>query len=106
MEVSVMSDPRATGAVVPRERCSYTKPSLDSVLANTPSGVPLVYVDGGSPSPIRRYIAAQAKARGFELIRTEHYLSPNQARNLAISRVTTKYVVFVDNDVLVEPGWL
>lgn len=101
-----MSDSRVTVAVVPRERFSYMKPSLDNVLANTPAGVKLVYVDGGSPSAIKRYVAAQAEKRGFDLIRTDHYLSPNQARNLAVSRVTTKYVVFVDNDVLVESGWL
>jgi GT2 family glycosyltransferase len=101
-----MSDSRVTVAVVPRERFSYTKPSLESIFANTPPGVKLVYVDGGSPPAIRRYLAAQARSRGFDLIRTDHYLSPNQARNRAIARVTTKYVVFVDNDVLVEPGWL
>lgn len=101
-----MSDPRVTVAIVPRERFSYTKASLESILANTPAAVKLVYVDGGSPAAIRRYLAAQAQARGFDLIRTEHYLSPNQARNLAIGHVTTRYVAFVDNDVLVEPGWL
>ena len=30
----------------------------------------------------------------------------NQARNIALERVSTKYVVFVENDVIVEPGWL
>jgi GT2 family glycosyltransferase len=34
------------------------------------------------------------------------YLSPNQARNLGIRQVDTKYVVFLDNDALVAPGWL
>ena len=101
-----MSDSLATVAIIPRERFSFAKTSLESILANTAPGVKLVYVDGGSPSPVKRHLAAQAQQRGFDLIRTDHYLSPNQARNLAIRRVTTKYVVFVDNDVLVEPGWV
>jgi GT2 family glycosyltransferase len=35
-----------------------------------------------------------------------HTSPPNQARNLALDHVTTDFVVFVDNDSLVEPGWL
>ncbi len=37
---------------------------------------------------------------------TEHHISPNQARNLGLKEVKTKYVVFIDNDALVAPGWL
>jgi GT2 family glycosyltransferase len=33
-------------------------------------------------------------------------LSPNQARNLGFALVDTKYTAFVDNDVIVTPGWL
>lgn len=39
-------------------------------------------------------------------LRTGAYLAPNRARNLAAAHVRTPYVVFVDNDVLVAPGWL
>ncbi len=40
------------------------------------------------------------------MIRTDYYLSPNRARNLGLRQVTSKYVVFIDNDVVVSPGWL
>jgi len=40
------------------------------------------------------------------LIRTEGYLTPNHARNLALAQVKSKYVVSLDNDVLVTPGAL
>lgn len=95
-----------TVAVVPRERFSYTRPSLENIYQNTPPPFDLLYVDGGSPAPVRRYLEAESRKRGFHLIRTNHYLSPNQARNLAVQHITTKYAVFVDNDVLVNPGWL
>jgi len=98
--------PQVTIVVVPRERFSYARPSLESILQLTDLPFKLVYVDGGSPAPVRRYLAAQARARGFELIRTEHYLPPNAARNLGLQKVDTPYVVFVDNDVLVSRGWL
>jgi len=44
--------------------------------------------------------------RGFTLLRTEQYLTPNQARNLAFQYVETPYVVFVDNDAIVSENWL
>jgi GT2 family glycosyltransferase len=101
-----MITPPVTIAVVPRERFSYTRPSLESIFENTPPPFELVYVDGGSPPSVSRYLEAQARQRRFRLVRTDHYLSPNRARNLALHHVTSKYVVFVDNDVLVSPGWL
>jgi GT2 family glycosyltransferase len=93
-------------AVVPRERFSFTQRSLESILARTEQPFELVCVDGGSPPHVRDYLARQAAERKFRLIRTEHYLTPNAARNLAIAEVRTKYVVFIDNDALVSPNWL
>ncbi|MCM3870446.1 MAG: glycosyltransferase [Pyrinomonadaceae bacterium] len=95
-----------TIVVVPRERFSYTARSLESIYEHTDIPFSLVYVDGGSPARIKRYLAQQAQRKNFKLIRTERYLSPNQARNLGLKVVQNKYVVFVDNDVLVTPGWL
>jgi GT2 family glycosyltransferase len=95
-----------TIVVVPRERFSYTRESLESIFAYTPIPYKLVYVDGNSPPQMQQYLQAQAQEKGFELIRTDHYLSPNHARNLGLTNVDTKYVVFVDNDVVVTPGWL
>jgi hypothetical protein len=47
-----------------------------------------------------------AAERGFRLLRHDRYLSPNQARNIALPLVRTPFVVFMDNDLLVTPGWL
>jgi GT2 family glycosyltransferase len=101
-----MSDLQVTIVVVPRERFSFTEESLESIYKQTNFPFKLVYVDGNSPSNIKRYLETQAQQKGFDLIRTEYFLSPNQARNLGLSHVDTKYAVFIDNDVLVKPGWL
>jgi GT2 family glycosyltransferase len=98
--------PLVTIVVVPRERFSCTRQSLESVFAHTQFPYKLIYVDGNSPAPVRRYLEQQAEAKGFQLLRTEHYLYPNQARNLGLSQVETEYVVFLDNDVIVSPNWL
>src|ERR1700722_135483 len=99
-------EPLVTIVVVPRERFSYCRTSLECLYANTHLPFRLVYVDGGSPKSVKRYLERQAEAKGFQLIRTESYLSPNQARNIGLRHVKTKYVAFVDNDVEAAPGWL
>lgn len=106
MELSPMADPQVTIVVVPRERFSCTRESLESIYEHTKFPFKLVYVDGNSPAKVRRYLEEQAQAKGFQLIRTDYYLSPNHARNIGLSHVDTKYAVFFDNDVVVSPGWL
>ena len=96
----------ATVVVVPRERFSCARASLDHLFKSTRTPFNLVYIDGNSPPPIAEHLADQARQKGFRLIRRSRYLTPNEARNIGWSSVTTKYVVFIDNDVFVEPGWL
>ncbi len=100
------NSPTVTLVVVPRERFSYSESSLDSIYKNTRYPFELVYIDGNSPPKIRDYIENQANQRDFRLIRRETYLSPNAARNIGVKEVDSKYIVFIDNDVLVKPGWL
>jgi GT2 family glycosyltransferase len=106
MELSKMSEPIVTLIVVPRERFSCTQESLESIYENTDFPFKLIYVDGNSPSKVRHYLQTQAQEKNFKLIRTNYYLSPNHARNIGLSHVDTKYLVFVDNDVVMSPGWL
>lgn len=101
-----MESPNVTIVVSPRERFSFTQKSLESLYEHTQIPFNLVYVDGNSPPSVRDYLTAQATEKGFEVVRVNHYLTPNQARNIGIARVKTKYVVLVDNDVIVSPGWL
>jgi len=101
-----MESPSVTLVVVPRERFSCAERSLESIYEHTSFPFTLVYMDGGSPKQIKRYLEVKAQEKGFQLIRTDHYLSPNQARNLGLRQVKSKYVVFIDNDVLVSRGWL
>ena len=98
--------PQVTIIVVPRERFSYTRESLTSIYTNTDYPFELIYIDAGSPPHIKNYLATEAKNKKFKLIRTDCYLSPNHARNLGLQQATTQYVVFIDNDVVVSPGWL
>ncbi len=98
--------PLVTVVVVPRERFSHAVTSLASILRQTPWLEHLVYVDAASPERTRRELEAIAIGRTVTFVRSERYLSPNEARNLGLARVRTPYAVFVDNDVVVEANWL
>jgi GT2 family glycosyltransferase len=103
---ATLEQPMVTIVVVPRERFSYSQQSLESIYAETDYPFELVYVDGGSSPALKAYLEEQSREKQFKLIRTEHYLSPNRARNIGIQAANGKYIVFVDNDVLVQRGWL
>ena len=100
-----MSNAKATVVVVPRERFSVARRSLESLIEHT-LGCDMVYVDGGSPPALRRYLEEASARHGFRLLRYDCYLTPNEARNIGFAEVDTPYVVFVDNDVIVTPDWL
>ncbi|WP_308917114.1 glycosyltransferase family 2 protein [Jannaschia sp. LMIT008] len=104
-EATTPAAERCTVIVTQRERFGMTAESLDSLFEHTP-GVRLVYVDGNSPDRWRTYLAEQAEARGFTLVRTDHFLTPNQARNIGVRHAETEFVAFCDNDVIYSDGWL
>ncbi|MBD2355063.1 glycosyltransferase [Tolypothrix sp. FACHB-123] len=106
MNSSTIADSLVTIVVAPRERFSYSRESLESIYEHTQYPFNLIYVDGNSPAHIRDYLAAQAQQKQFQLIRQDTYLSPNRARNIGLKEVKSKYVVFIDNDVVVSPNWL
>ena len=100
------TSPSITLIVAPRERFSYVQPSLESIYRHTKIPFNLVYIDINSPSYLRNYLARSAAERDFTLLRVPRFLSPNQVRNLGLSHATTEYVLFIDNDIHVSPGWL
>jgi GT2 family glycosyltransferase len=101
-----MGSSKTSIVVVPREQFSVAARSLESILAHTAEAYELIYVDGNSPSSVRRYLERRSQEVGFRLLRTDHYLTPNQARNLSLEHLRGDFVVFVDNDLIVSPGWL
>lgn len=99
-------DPRVTIIVTERERTSLAERSLESVYADRSEPFHLIYVMNGAPGSVGAFLDRRAGEAGFELITPPQRLWPNQARNLALPHVRTEYVAFIDNDVVVETGWL
>lgn len=98
--------PKVTLIVVPHECFNYTQDSLESIYKYTNIPFKLIYVDGYSPTKVKQYLELESQKKGFHLIRTEKYVTPNQARNIGLKLVDTEYVVFLSNNVLVTDGWL
>ncbi|MCP9835792.1 MULTISPECIES: glycosyltransferase family 2 protein [unclassified Cyanobium] len=99
------TSPLVTVVVVFRERHSFASRSLRSILENRDYPFALHYHDSQSPPSVRRELEA-AQARGELSLFTAGPGTPNQQRNQALQAVTTKYVCFIDNDVLVTRGWI
>ena len=98
--------PDVTVVVSLRERFSVARRSLDSLYADVSTPFDLIYVESSSPRSLKRYLSEQSRRRGFRLIEAPPYVTPNEARNLAIPQVATEFIAFVDNDCLFAPGWL
>ena len=105
-ETEPHTQPIVTIVVAPRERYGMTELALDSLCQNTDTPHELVYVAGRAPRKLRTVLRTRAAREGFQLIETPHHITPNQARNLGLARVRTPFVVFIDNDLFVTPGWL
>lgn len=95
-----------TIVVTPWQHFSDTALVLENILAYTTPPYALVYVDANSPPRVQAYLQRQAAKHGFTLLRRDRYLTSNEARNLAMPYVNTKYVAFVGSSTLVTPGWL
>jgi glycosyltransferase involved in cell wall biosynthesis len=101
-----MSQSAVTVVITPREGHFMAERSLASVLADDAVPFELIYVDIASPPDHARAIRAEADARGFSVIRHDRWIAPAAARKAALPGVSTKYVAFVDNDILIERGCL
>lgn len=95
-----------TIVVVPRDHFSHARASLESIFEHTSFPCQMIYVDHSAPPEVGAWIARACSERGIRRIAVGHPLTPNEARNLALRQVTTRYTAFVDNDALVTPGWL
>jgi GT2 family glycosyltransferase len=97
---------RATIVMTARERHGLTERAIDSILRNTACPYRLVYADGSTPDALRERLQARAADGSFEVVRVDPDLWPTHVRRKLVATVDSDYVVFVDNDVIVEPGWL
>jgi GT2 family glycosyltransferase len=89
-----------------RERHALTEASIDSVHQFTARPYRFMYLDVQSPDWLRRQLAQRAPEWGLEVVRFDEALWPHEARKRVVGSIDTDYAIFIDNDVIVDPGWL
>ncbi|OOZ40609.1 hypothetical protein BOW53_07085 [Solemya pervernicosa gill symbiont] len=97
---------KSTIVVSPRERFSSVIPSLKSIFNTVDDSVPVIVVEGVTPTEIRAEIKALQSERPFKHIALSYPVTPNEARNIGAAEVETEFVLFADNDIEYEAGWL
>ncbi len=81
----------------------HTRECLDYLARHTSGPHELIVIDNGSTDGTADFIRRRTKAR---LIRNERNLGFAKAVNQGMLAATGRYVVWLNNDVLVTPGWL
>lgn len=99
-------NPRVTIVMTARERHSLAEAAIASVIAETPRPYRFIYLDVQSPDWLREILARRASEWGLEVVRIDEPMWPQEARVRVVDAIETEYVVFLDNDVQVEAGWL
>jgi hypothetical protein len=97
---------RVSIVMTARERHSLTEAAIESVLSETSRPFRFIYLDVNSPEWLRDVFAARASEWDLEVMRVDEPLWPQEARVRFAGQLDTEFVVFIDNDVQVEPGWL
>ena len=76
--------------------------ALDRLLASIGPGRQVIVVDDASLDPAAA--RASAAAHGARFVALPENLGPASARNVGLNLVTTRFVAFVDNDMVVSDG--
>jgi mycofactocin system glycosyltransferase len=91
-------DARITYVVPIRDRPA----PLDRLLTSIGSGQDVIVVDDASRAP--EAVAAVARDHGARVVALTTNRGPGGARNAGLTEVRTPFVVFVDSDIVLDPG--
>lgn len=99
--------PSTTLIICSRDRPERLRRCLESVRNGFGPDVEVVVVDSAPRSEANRDVVRDAEANGLPVRRIiEPRPGLSRARNAGIDAADAEVVAFVDDDVLIEPGWL
>ncbi|RKO65548.1 glycosyltransferase family 2 protein [Desulfofundulus salinus] len=95
---------KLTSIIIPtRNQLSLTVLCLENIIKYTPEPVEIIVVDNGSTDGIREYLRSVSEIRLLENGRNLGFAAACN-RGLAVAR--GDYLLLLNNDTLVTPGWL
>jgi glycosyltransferase involved in cell wall biosynthesis len=100
-----MTRPPITVAICTRNRAAFLEKAVRSVLAQVNDAVEILIVDNGSTDGTARLCAQWAADSRVKFFR-EPAIGLSVARNSALREARGDWIIFLDDDAEVEPGWL
>ena len=95
----------AISVVMPtRNRAPYLRQAVASVLAQRHTNLELIVIDDGSTDDTPEVLASFDDPR-VRVVRTSG-LGESSARNIGLDHVTSPLITMLDDDNLMDPGWL
>lgn len=103
-----MADTRCDLVLLSWNHPECTAPCVESILAHTTLPARLIIVDQGSNDETRHLLRGlkSTASVSIEIIWNPANVGYPKGMNLGLKRATAPYVCFLNNDILVSPGWL
>jgi glucosyl-dolichyl phosphate glucuronosyltransferase len=98
--------PLVTVAICTRNRAGSLERALRSLLPQVTDDTEILVVDNASTDGTPEVVARWAGGQGSVAYRRADQVGLSAARNAALAAARGRYVIFLDDDVVVEPGWL
>ncbi|NPV79239.1 MAG: glycosyltransferase [Firmicutes bacterium] len=101
-------DPGLTSIIILcHNQLEYTAQCVDTILRHTPESFELIFIDNGSTDGTLDYLnSLAANHDNINIIANEKNLGFAAAVNQGIKAARGDYILLLNNDVLVTPGWL
>ena len=94
--------PPLTIAICTYNRAALLQKTVAALLPQLAGDTELLVVDNASIDGTAAVLAGQSRVRACR----EEKIGLSVARNTALAAARGEYVIFVDDDVVVNPGWL
>lgn len=100
---SIAKKPKISIVIITHNRLDMTAPCIESLMQTTEE-FELILVDNGSEDNTVDWV--RKTVRSAKIIKNDRNMGVPIARNQGIRETSTDYIVIMDNDVLLKPGWL